>query len=184
MLIQISLIPQYITLLNCHALFWTLTFNWELAAHPNGSQDLVLGYMLVTPHLIQDWLHSFVIQERDMYHHNFMWYLMTTSQRFCLWRKNEVPPHWAKLIENSREKVTEKHYELAKTWLFPDAEPGDIFMPERNQNIYNNSNGIYIDREMISHNVSQNLLSTDPQSPIHVGLSDYSEATGISQNGD
>ncbi len=32
--------------------------------------------------------------------------------------KNEVPPHWAKLIENSREKVTEELYELAKTWLF------------------------------------------------------------------
>jgi hypothetical protein len=22
-----------------------------------------------------------------MYHHNFMWYFMTTSRRFCLWRK-------------------------------------------------------------------------------------------------
>jgi hypothetical protein len=29
--------------------------------------------------------------------------------------KNEVPPHWAQLIKKSREKVTEEHYELAKT---------------------------------------------------------------------
>jgi hypothetical protein len=32
--------------------------------------------------------------------------------------KNEVPPHWAKLIENLHEKVTEEHFELAKTWIF------------------------------------------------------------------
>ncbi len=43
--------------------------------------------------------------------------------------KNEFPPHGVKLIENSREKVTEEHYELAKTLLFPDAKPGDISMP-------------------------------------------------------
>ena len=36
----------------------------------------------VTHYRMQDWLHSFLIQERDMFHHNFMWYLMTTSQRF------------------------------------------------------------------------------------------------------
>ncbi len=98
--------------------------------------------------------------------------------------KNEVPPHWAKLIENSHEKVTEEHYELAKTWLFPDAKPGDISLPEQNQNVSNNSNGILFDQEKINHNFSQNLLSTGTQPPIHVGLSDYSDATGISQNED
>ena len=34
-------------------------------------------------------------------------------------------------------------------------------MPERNQNVSNNSNGTYIDRKTISHNATQNFLSTD-----------------------
>ena len=46
--------------------------------------------------------------------------------------KTECPPHWAKLIENWHEKVTEEHYVLAKTWLFPDAKPGEMSLPERN----------------------------------------------------
>jgi hypothetical protein len=29
--------------------------------------------------------------------------------------KNEVPPNWAQLVENSTEMVTKEHYELAKT---------------------------------------------------------------------
>ncbi len=82
--------------------------------------------------------------------------------------KNEVPPHWAKLIENSRKKVTEEHYELAKTWLFPDFEPGDISMPERNQKVSNNPNE---NRETTDHNFSQNLPSTEIQPPIQVGFS-------------
>jgi len=95
--------------------------------------------------------------------------------------KNEVPPHWSKLIENSSEKVTEEHYELAKTWLFPDPEPGDISMPERNQTVSNNEN--FSDR-MTDHNLSQNSPSTEIQPPIQVGFS-ISDATGISpQNGD
>jgi hypothetical protein len=49
-----------------------------------------------------------------------------------LTEKNEVPPTWAQLVENSTGKVTDEHYELAKTWLFPDPGPGDISMPERN----------------------------------------------------
>ena len=65
--------------------------------------------------------------------------------------KNEVPPHWSKLIENSGEKVTEEHYELAKTWLFPDPEPGDISMPERNQKVFNNEN---LSDQMTAHNLS------------------------------
>ncbi len=46
--------------------------------------------------------------------------------------KNEVPPNWAQLVENLTEKATKEHYELAKTWLFPDPELGDILMPEQN----------------------------------------------------
>ncbi len=47
-------------------------------------------------------------------------------------QKSKVPPNWANLVKKSREKVTDEHYDLAKTWLFPDPEPGDISMPERN----------------------------------------------------
>ncbi len=96
-------------------------------------------------------------------------------------KKNEVPPHWAQLIKKSREKITEEHYELAKTWLFPDPKPGDISLPEQNQNVSNNSNGTLIDQETIGHNVSQNLLSTGMQPSIHVRLSGYSNAPGNSQ---
>jgi hypothetical protein len=41
-------------------------------------------------------------------------------------QKSEVPPNWANLVEKSRKKVTDEHYDLAKTWLFPDPEPGNI----------------------------------------------------------
>jgi len=91
--------------------------------------------------------------------------------------KNEVPPHWAKLIENSREKVTEEHYELAKTWLFPDPELGDISMPERNQKVSNNPNE---NCETTDHNFSQNSPSTEIQPPIQVGFS-ISDASNNTQ---
>jgi hypothetical protein len=59
MLIKTSLIRRHITPLDCHVLFWILAFNQVLEVHPNGSHDLVLEYMLVTPHLMQDRLHLF-----------------------------------------------------------------------------------------------------------------------------
>ncbi len=96
--------------------------------------------------------------------------------------KNEVPPHWAQLAKKLREKVTEEHYELAKTWLFSDAEPGDMFLPEQNPNVSNNSNGTLIGYNMINNDVSKNLLSTGIQPPIHVGLSNDSGAIRTSQN--
>jgi hypothetical protein len=49
-------------------------------------------------------------------------------------QKSEVPPNWADLVKKSGEKVTDEHYDLAKTWLFLDPEPGDISMPKRNSN--------------------------------------------------
>ncbi len=80
--------------------------------------------------------------------------------------KNEVPPHWAELVENSCEKVTEENYELAQTWLFPDADPGDISMPERNQNVSGS--------KTISHNVPQtNLQPTDLFSLNHADLTTF-----------
>jgi hypothetical protein len=86
--------------------------------------------------------------------------------------------------QEMHEKVTEEHYELAKTWLFSDAEPGDIFLPEQNPNVSNNYNGTLIDQETIINDVSQNLLSAGIHLPIHVGLSVDSDAIRISQNDD
>ncbi len=43
-------------------------------------------------------------------------------------KKSEVPPNWAKLVDKSSERVTDKDYDIAKTWLFPDADLGDIAM--------------------------------------------------------
>ncbi len=111
-----------------HVLFWILAFNQVLEVHPNGSHDLVLEYTLVTPHLMQSV--ALVLNPRTghvspQFHVVFDDHFTTVP----FMEKNEVPPHWAKLIENLREKVTEEHYELAKTWLFPDAEPGDISLP-------------------------------------------------------
>jgi hypothetical protein len=42
-------------------------------------------------------------------------------------KKSEVPPNWGELVSKS-ERVTDEDYDLAKTWLFPDAESGDIAM--------------------------------------------------------
>jgi hypothetical protein len=54
--------------------------------------------------------------------------------------KSKVPPNWADLVEKSCEKVTDEHYELAKTWPFLSPEPGDISIPEKNFNASNDSN--------------------------------------------
>jgi hypothetical protein len=98
--------------------------------------------------------------------------------------KNEEPPHWSHLVETSPEKVTEEHYDLAKTWLFPDAKSGDISIPERNPNVLHNPNGALIEQEALSNAVSQNLLPTDNLSKTQVGQVSTIEAHGISQNED
>jgi hypothetical protein len=49
-------------------------------------------------------------------------------------KNSEVPPNWAELVAKSSERVTDEDYNLAKTWLFPDAELGDIAMQEKNHN--------------------------------------------------
>ena len=43
-------------------------------------------------------------------------------------KKSEVPPNWTELVAKSSERVTNEDYDLAKIWLFPDAESGDIAM--------------------------------------------------------
>jgi hypothetical protein len=94
--------------------------------------------------------------------------------------KNKVPPNWAQLAENSTEKVTKEHYELAKTWLFPDPEPGDILMPEWNQANHNKSHETPSDQETFGHsNVLSNMLPTGTQSPLCINPFS-STALGIS----
>ena len=47
-------------------------------------------------------------------------------------KKSEVPPNWSELVIKSSEKVTNEDYELAKMFLFPDADTGDIAMQQPN----------------------------------------------------
>jgi hypothetical protein len=42
-------------------------------------------------------------------------------------KKSEVPPNWTILVSKS-ERATEEDHDLAKTWLFPEADSGDIAM--------------------------------------------------------
>jgi hypothetical protein len=46
--------------------------------------------------------------------------------------KSEVHPNWADLIKKTTEKVTNEDNDLAKTWLFPNAENRDVAMQETN----------------------------------------------------
>jgi hypothetical protein len=95
--------------------------------------------------------------------------------------KNKVPPNWAQLVENLTEKVTKEHYELAKTWLFPDPELGDILMPERNPANHNKSDKTPSEQETFTpSNVSSSMLPTGTQSPSSINLSS-STLPGISQ---
>jgi hypothetical protein len=43
-------------------------------------------------------------------------------------KKSKFPPNWAELVEKSSECITDEDYDLAKMWLFPDADLGDISM--------------------------------------------------------
>ena len=91
--------------------------------------------------------------------------------------KNEVPPHWAQLVENLQEKVTEEHYKLAKMWLFPDPDVGDILMPERNPKNHNKS--------IRSPGVQETFTSSNvPSSTLPTGISSTNDASGISQQGE
>jgi hypothetical protein len=43
-------------------------------------------------------------------------------------KKSKVPPNWTELVEKLSEHITDEDYDLAKTWLFPNTESGDIAM--------------------------------------------------------
>ena len=95
-------------------------------------------------------------------------------------KKNEVSPNWAQVVENFMKKVTDEHYELAKTWLFPGPEPGDIPMP--NPSLAYKSHETPDEQETFSHsNVSTNTLPTGTQPQLHVSRSS-STAIRISNN--
>ena len=55
--------------------------------------------------------------------------------------KNNTPPNWASLVENSRECVTEEEYDLAQEWLSeePKTNPNDALTPKAS-NVSNNPN--------------------------------------------
>ncbi len=80
--------------------------------------------------------------------------------------KNKVPPNWAQLVKNSTEKITKEHYELAKMWLFPDPELGDISMHEWNPANHNKSDKTPSEQETFTYsNVLSSMLPTGTQSP-------------------
>ena len=39
--------------------------------------------------------------------------------------KIQIPPNWAELVKNSQKLVTEERFNMAKTWLFPEADSGN-----------------------------------------------------------
>jgi hypothetical protein len=84
-----SSMSHHHTFLDHPALFWIRDFNQVLEAHQNGSQDLVLVFMLDTHQLMQDWLLWYSIHGLVMYRRNTTWYLMTSLPLCLLCRKKK-----------------------------------------------------------------------------------------------
>ncbi len=93
--------------------------------------------------------------------------------------KSEVPPNWANLVENSREKVTEEDYNLAKMWLFPEAEIGDIAM----QDTINTTTTQTTDRKNTSNSVPL-AVSFELRPLSNSGTFKSTTTMGISENND
>jgi hypothetical protein len=87
--------------------------------------------------------------------------------------KSKVPPNWADLVKKSCEKVTDEHYDLAKTWLL-DPEPGNISMLERNSNASTDQN--------LGSNSNITMLPTGIKP--HRLSSSSDKTSGLSQNDD
>jgi hypothetical protein len=80
--------------------------------------------------------------------------------------KSKVSPNWAQIVETYTEKVIKEHYELAKTWHFPDPELGDILMHERNSANHNKSDKTPSEQETFTHSdVSSSMFPAGTQSP-------------------
>jgi hypothetical protein len=93
--------------------------------------------------------------------------------------KSEVPLNWANLVENSREKVTEEDYNLAKMWLFPEVEIGDITM----QDIINTTTTQTTARKNAS-NLVPSAVPFESQPLSNSGTFKSTITTGISENND
>ncbi len=95
-------------------------------------------------------------------------------------KKSEVPPNWSKLVEKSSEQVTYKDYDLAKTWLFPDANSGDIAM-QTNSRTTTVPIGISDGVPTVTNNNSTTALQSGHQIP-QINFSRSNDAQGtISQ---
>jgi hypothetical protein len=108
-----------------------------------------------------------------------MWYLTNFFSTVSYMEKSQVPTNWADLVENPREKVTEKDYNLAKMWLFPEAEVRDITM----QDTLNTTTT----RTPARENTSTSLLSMVPfelRPLLNSGFFESSITMGISNNND
>ena len=101
-------------------------------------------------------------------------------------KKSEVPPNWAELVDKSSERVTDEHYDLAKMWLFPDADLGDIAMQQANNSRTPAGNSSSSVRQTnnsrtpagTSSNSVQNTLTSGHQ---EIDFSGSNDASGISQ---
>jgi hypothetical protein len=88
-------------------------------------------------------------------------------------KKSKVPPNWTKLVRKS-ERVTDEDYNLAKTWLFPDADSGDIAMqPTDRPNI------VPTDANSRTSNVPSNNSTTARQSEYQASDLDFTGPNGV-----
>jgi hypothetical protein len=130
MLTRTCLTQQHIMSLVHPALFWTHNYNLGLQILQSGNQDHNLVYVGHSPShagsvaLVHNPCTGHVSPQ---FHVVFDDLYSTVSYM----EKSEVPPNWAILVENSREKVTEEDCNHAKMWLFPEAEIGDITMQDK-----------------------------------------------------
>jgi hypothetical protein len=94
-------------------------------------------------------------------------------------KKCEVPPNWSELVKKSSEQVTGKNYDLAKTWLFPDANSGDTAR-QTNSRTTTVPPGISNDVPTMANNNSSSALQSGHQIP-QIDFSRSNEAQGIFQ---
>jgi hypothetical protein len=92
--------------------------------------------------------------------------------------KSEVPPNWADLIENSGEKVMEEDYNLAKMWMFLEAEVGNIAMQDTPNNF------TQIPAGESSRTLVPPVIPFDMQHLLNSGTFKSTDTMGMSQNDD
>jgi hypothetical protein len=128
-LTRICSIQQHIMSLVLPALFWTHDYNLGLQVFQSGNQSRLVIYVGHSPShagSVALVLNPCTGHVSPQFHVVFD----DLNSTVPYMEKSEVPPNWANLLENSREKVTEEDYNLAKMWPFPEAEIGDITMQD------------------------------------------------------